>query len=95
MVTSTLFLTIFIGALVSGWHCALMCGGIAAGVERLKNSSDSVPLRKMSRLSMVFEQLTMIWAEFLAMLRWVPLPDWLVCLFGSRVGCLYKDCYLL
>ena len=59
MVTSTLFLTIFIGALVSGWHCALMCGGIAAGVERLKNSSDSVPLRKMSRLSMVFEQLTM------------------------------------
>ena len=59
MVTSTLFLTIFIGALVSGWHCALMCGGIAAGVERLKSSADDVPLRKISRLTMVFEQLTM------------------------------------
>lgn len=59
MVTSTLFLTIFIGALVSGWHCALMCGGIAAGVERLKSSADAVPLRKISRLTMVFEQLTM------------------------------------
>ena len=59
MVTSTLFLTIFIGALVSGWHCALMCGGIAAGVERLKSSANAVPLRKISRLTMVFEQLTM------------------------------------
>ena len=38
MVTSTLFLTIFIGALVSGWHCALMCGGIAAGLERAKQN---------------------------------------------------------
>lgn len=59
MVTSTLFLTIFIGAIVSGWHCALMCGGIAAGVERLKSSANAVPLRKISRLTMVFEQLTM------------------------------------
>ncbi|MEY4699000.1 MAG: hypothetical protein RIR85_420, partial [Pseudomonadota bacterium] len=59
MVTSTLFLTIFISALVSGWHCALMCGGIAAGVERLKTSNNALPLRKISRLAMVFEQLTM------------------------------------
>ncbi len=59
MVTSTLFLTIFMGALVSGWHCALMCGGIAAGVERLKSSGDMAPLRKISRFAMFFEQLTM------------------------------------
>jgi sulfite exporter TauE/SafE len=36
-----------------------MCGGVAAGVERLKTSNNIVPLRKVSRLSMVFEQLTM------------------------------------
>jgi len=59
MVTSTLFLTIFMGALVSGWHCALMCGGIATGVERLKSAGDVAPLRKISRLGMFFEQLTM------------------------------------
>ncbi len=41
MVTTTLFLTIFIGALVSGWHCALMCGGIAAGLERAKKEDSS------------------------------------------------------
>jgi sulfite exporter TauE/SafE len=41
MVTSALFLTIFFGALVSGWHCALMCGGIAAGLERVKKDPPS------------------------------------------------------
>ena len=34
MLTLSLFLAIFLGALVSGWHCALMCGGIAAAIER-------------------------------------------------------------
>jgi sulfite exporter TauE/SafE len=34
MLTSSLILAIFLGALVSGWHCALMCGGIAAAIER-------------------------------------------------------------
>lgn len=59
MVISTLFLTIFLGALVSGWHCALMCGGIAAGVERLRGAQDTMPLRQISRLGMVYEQFTM------------------------------------
>ncbi len=60
MVTSTLFLTIFIGALVSGWHCALMCGGIAAGVERAKQNSaalqNTTTLRFITRKKLVFEQ---------------------------------------
>jgi len=60
MVTSTLFLTIFIGALVSGWHCALMCGGIAAGLERAKQNSSALQnvaaLRFISRKNLVFEQ---------------------------------------
>lgn len=34
MLTSSLILAVFLGALVSGWHCALMCGGIAAAIER-------------------------------------------------------------
>jgi sulfite exporter TauE/SafE len=60
MVTSTLFLTIFIGALVSGWHCALMCGGIAAGLERAKQNpsaeQNAATLRFVSRKKLVFEQ---------------------------------------
>jgi uncharacterized protein len=61
MVTSTLFLTIFIGALVSGWHCALMCGGIAAGLERAKQSASPIPnagtLRFVSRKQLIYEQI--------------------------------------
>jgi len=34
MLTFSLLLAVFLGALVSGWHCALMCGGIAAAIER-------------------------------------------------------------
>ncbi|CAM3720690.1 sulfite exporter TauE/SafE family protein [Polynucleobacter antarcticus] len=34
MLTSGLVLAVFLGALVSGWHCALMCGGIASTIER-------------------------------------------------------------
>ena len=34
MLTSGLLIAVFLGALVSGWHCALMCGGIAAAIER-------------------------------------------------------------
>ncbi|MCE7506294.1 sulfite exporter TauE/SafE family protein [Polynucleobacter sp. IMCC30063] len=33
MLTTSLLLAIFLGSLLSGWHCALMCGGIAAGIE--------------------------------------------------------------
>jgi len=34
MLTTSLLLAVFLGSLVSGWHCALMCGGIAAAIER-------------------------------------------------------------
>ncbi len=34
MLTASLLLAVFLGSLVSGWHCALMCGGIAAAIER-------------------------------------------------------------
>ena len=48
MLTSSLVLAIFLGALVSGWHCALMCGGIAAAIERPMASE--TPLRSKSEL---------------------------------------------
>jgi sulfite exporter TauE/SafE len=38
MITTSLFATLFLSTLVSGWHCALMCGGIAAAVERPRAS---------------------------------------------------------
>ncbi len=48
MLTSSLLLAVFLGALVSGWHCALMCGGIAAAVER--PVAIDTPLRPKNQL---------------------------------------------
>jgi len=49
--TIALLLSVFLGALVSGWHCALMCGGIAVAIEN--------PVRVVSRRRLVLEQLVM------------------------------------
>ncbi|MBU3628804.1 sulfite exporter TauE/SafE family protein [Polynucleobacter sp. AP-Reno-20A-A9] len=48
MLTISLLLAVFLGALLSGWHCALMCGGIAAAIER-PNTLEA-PLRPKSEL---------------------------------------------
>ena len=48
MLTSSLLLAIFLGSLISGWHCALMCGGIAAAIEHPVVSE--APLRSKSEL---------------------------------------------
>jgi len=48
MLTFSLLLAVFLGALVSGWHCALMCGGIAATIERPR--ALETPLRAKSEL---------------------------------------------
>ena len=55
MLTASLLVGVFLGALVSGWHCALMCGGIAAAIERPVASQ--VPLRPKSQL--IYDQLVM------------------------------------
>lgn len=49
--TIALLLAVFLGALVSGWHCALMCGGIAVAIEN--------PARVVSRKRLMLEQLVM------------------------------------
>ena len=48
MLTTSLIIAVFLGALVSGWHCALMCGGIAAAIER--PAALETPLRAKSEL---------------------------------------------
>ena len=48
MLTSSLLAAVFLGSLVSGWHCALMCGGIAAAIER--PLALETPLRSKSEL---------------------------------------------
>lgn len=48
MLTFSLLPAVFLGALVSGWHCALMCGGIAVAIER-PTAAES-PLRSKSEL---------------------------------------------
>ena len=51
MLTTSLLLAVFLGALVSGWHCALMCGGIAAAIERQGSTQGvCIPLQSKSEL---------------------------------------------
>lgn len=52
MLTTSLLLAVFLGALVSGWHCALMCGGIAAAIERQESPrvATYTPLQSKSQL---------------------------------------------
>jgi sulfite exporter TauE/SafE len=52
MLTTSLLLAVFLGALVSGWHCALMCGGIAAAIERQGSAQEMkhIPLQSKSEL---------------------------------------------
>ena len=49
--TTAFILSIFLGALVSGWHCALMCGGIAVAIES--------PVRIATSRRLAVEQLVM------------------------------------
>ena len=55
MLTSSLILAVFLGALVSGWHCALMCGGIATAIER--PATLEVPLS--SKMELFYLQIIM------------------------------------
>jgi sulfite exporter TauE/SafE len=52
MLTTSLLVAVFLGAIVSGWHCALMCGGIAAAIERQGNTHEAtyIPLQSKSEL---------------------------------------------
>jgi len=55
MVTTSLIATLFLSTLVSGWHCALMCGGIAAAVERPQASEITL----VSKSTLFYHQLIM------------------------------------
>jgi sulfite exporter TauE/SafE len=78
MLTTSLVLAVFLGALVSGWHCALMCGGIAAAIERPAVST--APLRSKSEL--FYLQLVMhlgrvtTYVLLGALAAWVGLAVW-------------------
>lgn len=61
MITSTLLLIVFLGALVSGWHCALMCGGIASATEKVPHhqKSNIYNLVRTTRWQLMAQQFTM------------------------------------
>ena len=59
MLTASLLLAVFLGALVSGWHCALMCGGIAAAVERQGRSNGATHIRLQGKSELFYLQLIM------------------------------------
>jgi sulfite exporter TauE/SafE len=58
MLTTGLLLAVFLGALVSGWHCALMCGGIAAAIER-QGSAQVTYIQLQSKSELFYLQLIM------------------------------------
>jgi sulfite exporter TauE/SafE len=59
MLTTSLLLAVFLGALVSGWHCALMCGGIAAAIERQGSSHGPTYCPLQSKSELFYLQLIM------------------------------------
>jgi len=59
MLTSSLLIAVFLGALVSGWHCALMCGGIAAAIERPNIARETVFSPLQSKSQLFYSQLIM------------------------------------
>lgn len=59
MLTTSLLLAVFLGALVSGWHCALMCGGIAAAIEHKGDSRGVTFLPLQSKSQLFYLQLIM------------------------------------
>jgi sulfite exporter TauE/SafE len=59
MLTVSLLIAVFLGALVSGWHCALMCGGIAAAIERPNIMQTDVFVTLQSKSQLFYLQLIM------------------------------------
>lgn len=59
MLTISLVLAVFMGALVSGWHCALMCGGIAAAIEQPREGHAHSAIALQSRSQLFYLQLMM------------------------------------
>lgn len=78
MLTGSLILAVFLGALVSGWHCALMCGGIAAAIEQPK----AAQVRLHSPAELFYLQIIMhlgrvtTYALLGALAAWVGVAVW-------------------
>ncbi len=60
MLTSTLFFGIFLATLASSWHCALMCGGIAASIDQSVAKIQIYPNRLMVMLDQMVVHLARI-----------------------------------
>ena len=78
MLTISLLIAVFLGALVSGWHCALMCGGIATIMER--PISRIIPLKTKSQI--FYQQLILhlgrvsTYGLLGALAAWIGLMAW-------------------
>ena len=78
MLTLSLLFAVFLGTLVSGWHCALMCGGIAAAIERpLALESPLRPKSELFYLQLVMHLGRVTTYTILgAMAAWVGIAVW-------------------
>lgn len=82
MLTGSLLLAVFLGALVSGWHCALMCGGIAAAIERPNRVHDITATTLKSKSELFYLQLIMHLGRLTsyillgALAAWIGLVAW-------------------
>ena len=77
MLTVSLVLAIFMGALVSGWHCALMCGGIAAAIERPREGRPDSVIVLQSRVQLFYLQLLMHFGRLTTYVLLGALAAWL------------------
>ena len=82
MLTISLLLAVFLGALVSGWHCALMCGGIAAAIERQGEGYGAAYAPLQSKSQLFYLQLIMHFGRLTtyvllgAIAAWVGMLVW-------------------
>ena len=77
MLTVSLVLAVFMGALVSGWHCALMCGGIAAAIERPREGRPDSVIVLQSRVQLFYLQLLMHFGRLTTYVLLGALAAWL------------------
>jgi len=104
MLSSTLFIGILLATMASSWHCALMCGGIAASIDQSVTKIQVYPNRTM----VVWDQMVVHLARIASYMTlgagaaWLGIAFWRQevipiqrVLFGITAGILLYQAYRL
>ena len=104
MLSSTLFIGILLATMASSWHCALMCGGIAASIDQSVAKIKVYP----NRSKVVWDQMVVHLARIASYMAlgagaaWLGIAFWRQevipiqrALFGITAGILFYQAYRL